>query len=70
MAGHRDRLAWTKGQRGKQFDWIGAYIREWMSPTSVRGVRIGITTERIVKLRDQCQAFGLYKDRVPRREAR
>ncbi len=62
-------LSWQKGNLGREVEWIGAYLRHWLSPTGVRGATVGITPDRVRKLRDICDQLlngdtRLHKARV------
>ena len=48
------RLSWSKDCRGRQVEWIGAVIQQWLTATGVPGVTFTITKEKIVKLAAQC----------------
>ena len=49
------KLAWPKGARGRQIDWIGAELQPWKSPSGVAGVSFTITKEKMEKLAAQCE---------------
>ena len=59
------RLAWMKGARGRNVEWIGARVRPWQSPTKVHGVTIGITPEQVAKLAAQCEAIWEHGAQIP-----
>ena len=48
------KLAWPKGARGRQIEWIGAALQPWRSSTGVAGVTFTITKEKMEKLASQC----------------
>ena len=51
----RTDLPWKKGTRGRDFEWIGARLRAWISSTGIHGVTVSITEDRIRKLHELCQ---------------
>ena len=63
-------LSWKKGSLGKTPEWTGAYMREWLRSDGKRGVIVGITKERMEKLRVMCTTLLGRGPKVPRRAVR
>ena len=59
------RLAWKKGARGRNVEWIGARLRPWRSHTKVPGATIGIMPEQVAKLATQCEAIWACGPLIP-----
>ena len=63
------KLSWSKGHRGSQGEWVGAYFRPWRDGNT-RGVTVGISKERAVQLGERCKKLLSMGERVPRSELR
>ena len=63
------KLAWIKGHRGRQGEWVGAHYRPW-TDSEVPGVIIGISADRAKQLSERCRKLAGMGERVPRAEVR
>ena len=60
------RLAWKKGARCQNVQWIGAMFNQWCSPTGVHGLSVTITPDKFEEMRPWCtelsSAEKVYKN--------
>ena len=64
------RLSWKKGQVGQHIELIGAVFKPWQASTTVNGVVVGVSKQRMAKLFKTCQRLQSMGDQVSRVEVK
>ena len=63
------KLSWKKGARGQQVRWIGAVVKQWLSPTGVTGVSLTMPQDKVDCIAAQCDEM-LGQERISKARLR